>query len=101
MEINILDIINQYAIIPVATVCFFVGWLLKNVWANFNTKLIPVVLLPVGLVGALWLKGWAFTPETIMAGICSAALAVYVHSTGKHIAELKPPDNVQAGGDAE
>ena len=31
MEINIMEIISKYAVIPVAAVCFLVGWLLKNV----------------------------------------------------------------------
>lgn len=93
MEINIMDIIQQYAVIPVAVVCFMVGWLMKNVWEEFNNKYIPLVLLPVALVGVLWLNDWALTPENVMAGICSAALAVYVHNTGKHLVELKPPDS--------
>lgn len=92
MDINIMEIINQYAVIPVAVVCFLVGYMLKNVWADFNNKYIPLVLLPVGLVGVFWLNGWAITPENVLAGFCSAALAVYAHSTGKHVSELKPPD---------
>ena len=73
--------------------------LLKNVWEGFNNKYIPLVLLPVALVGVLWLNGWAVTPENVMAGICSAALAVYIHNTGKHIAELKPSDDEGADPD--
>lgn len=99
MEINIMEIISKYAVIPVAAVCFLVGWLLKNVWEGFNNKYIPLVLLPVALVGVLWLNGWAVTPENVMAGICSAALAVYIHNTDKHIAELKPSDDEGADPD--
>lgn len=98
---DIMEIINQYAIIPVAVACFLAGWLLKNVWADFNNKFIPLVLLPIGIVGTLWLNEWAITPENIMAGISSAALAVYAHNTGKHLAELKPPDETTTGGDLE
>ena len=99
MEINIMEIISKYAVIPVAAVCFLVGWLLKNVWEGFNNKYIPLVLLPVALVGVLWLNSWAVTPENVMAGICSAALAVYIHNTGKHLAELKPSDDEGADPD--
>lgn len=89
MEMDIMGIIQQFAIIPVAAACFLFGWLLKNVWEGFPNKYIPLVLLPIALVGVLWLNGWAITPENIMAGICSAALAVYAHSTGKHLIENK------------
>ena len=89
MELDIMAIVQQYAIVPVAAVCFLVGWLLKNVWAKFPVNYIPMVLLPVGLFGALWLNGWAITPENVLAGICSAALAVYLHQTCKQLSVKK------------
>lgn len=94
MELDIMAIIEQYAIIPVAVVCVLLGALLKHVWEGFPNRFIPLVLLPVAVVGVLWLNGWAVTPENIMAGICSAALAVYLHQTGKHLLpqETEPPD---------
>ena len=98
MEMDIIGIIQQYAVIPVAAVCFLVGLLLKNVWENFPNRFIPLVLLPVALVGVLWLNGWAITPENIMAGICSAALAVYAHSTGKHLIENNTDKAIEDGG---
>lgn len=101
MEMDILGIVQQYAIIPVAAACFMVGWLLKNVWAGFPNKYIPLVLLPVGLVGVLWLNAWAITPENIMAGLCSAAVAVYAHTTGKHIAEAAATEKAEPGGDVQ
>ena len=103
MEMDIMGIIQDFAIVPVAAFCFIVGWLTKNIWEGFPNKFIPLLLLPLGVVGVLWLNAWAVTPETIMAGISSAALAVYAHQTGKHIAELKPPDvdESAAGGDEE
>lgn len=101
MELDIMSIIQQYAVIPVAAACFLLGWLLKNVWQAFPNKYIPLVLLPVALVGVLWLNGWAVTPANVMAGLCSAALAVYIHQNGKHLIAAKPPDiaNDEAGGD--
>lgn len=95
MEFNLMEIIQEYAIIPVAAVCVLLGYLLKNTWAAFPNQYIPLVLLPVSLVGVLWLNAWAVTPETVMAGVCSAALAVYAHQNVKHLGELiKPPEAV-------
>lgn len=100
MELDIMSIIQQYAVIPVAAACFLLGYLLKNVWEAFPNKYIPLVLLPVALVGVLWLNAWAVTPANVMAGICSAALAVYIHQNGKHLKKTEPPDiaNDEAGG---
>lgn len=82
--VNLMAIIEQYAVIPVTAVCLGVGWVLKNAFEKFNNKYIPLALFPVAVVGVLWMRGWAFTPDTFFAGFCSAALAVYIHSGGKH-----------------
>ena len=95
-----LAIVQEYAVIPVTVVCLAVGWVLKNAFPGFDNNYIPLVLLPVGIVGVLWINGWAFTPETAFAGFCSAALAVYIHSGSKHLweawqtkkEESKPPE---------
>lgn len=84
---NLMDIIEQYAVIPVTVVCLGVGWVLKNAFEKFNNKYIPLALFPVAVVGVLWMRSWAFTPDTFFAGFCSAALAVYIHSGGKHTME--------------
>ena len=101
MEMDIVGIIQQYALIPVTAACFLVGWLLKNIWAGFPNQFIPLVLLPVAIVGVLWLNGWAVTPENLFAGICSAALAVYLHQTGKQLFEVVTTDKVEPGGDVQ
>ena len=104
MELDIMAIVQEYAILPVAAVCVLLGYLLKNTWAAFPNQFIPLVLLPVALVGVLWLNAWAITPENVLAGVCSAALAVYVHQNIKHLGEVaKPPDtaNEAAGSDTE
>lgn len=85
MELDIMGLVQQYAVIPVAAVCFMLGYVLKNVWEGFPNKYIPLIMLPVAVVGVLWVNAWAVTPENILAGISSAALAVYVHQNGKHL----------------
>lgn len=85
MTIDIMSIVEQYAVIPVAAVCWMVGWLLKNVWEGFPNRFIPVAVLPVGIVSVLWINAWAVTPETILGGVCSAAAAVWLHQVGKQL----------------
>lgn len=84
----IITFIQPYVTPALVVVCFMVGWLLKNTWETFDNRFIPLILMPIGIVGAMWMNGWAVTPETVYAGMCSAALAVWAHSTGKHISEF-------------
>ena len=85
MEFDVLAIVQQYAVIPVAVVCLLLGAFLKNNLPEFPNRFIPLALTVVAMVGVLWVNGWAFTPENFLAGICSAALAVYIHQNGKHL----------------
>lgn len=96
--IDLLGIVEQYAVLPVAVVCLALGWMLKNAFPQFNNNFIPLTLLPVAIVCVLWMNNWNLTPDTAFAGFCSAALAVYIHSGGKHVMEAlkkeeaKPPE---------
>lgn len=96
MNIDIMSIVEQYAIIPVTAVCWMVGWLLKHVWEGFPNRFIPVAILPIGIVSVLWLNAWAVTPETILGGVCSAAAAVWLHQMGKQFSNDETIDNVPA-----
>ena len=76
VDFDIIAVVQQYAVLPVAVVCYLAGAVLKRLEV-FADKYIPLALLPVGLIGALWINAWAIAPETVFAGIASAALAVY------------------------
>lgn len=93
--IDLLGIVQQYAVIPVTVFCLAVGWILKHAFEEFNNKYIPLILVPAGIIAVLWTNSWSVTPETVFAGFCSAVFAVYLHSTGKHLfadKETKPPE---------
>lgn len=85
MEFDIMAIIQEFAVLPVAGACLLIGWLLKSVWENFPNRFIPLTLLPVAIVGVLWINAWEVTPVNLMAGLCSAAVAVYFHQNGKQL----------------
>lgn len=94
---DLLALIQEYAVMPVTVFCLIVGVILKNAFANFNNKLIPVVLIPVGIVAILWMNGWNITPDTVFAGVCSAVASIGLHSGGKNTIEalkttLKSPE---------
>lgn len=98
MEFDVMTIIQQYAVIEVAAVCFLLGYLLKHTFAGFPDEFIPLLLGVVAIVAALWLNGWDITPENILKGVCSAALAVYAHQNGKQLSSAVKNDNALQGG---
>lgn len=84
MDFDLMGIVQQYAVLPVATLCYLFGALLKRLeWVS--DKYIPLAVLPLGIVGVLWSNAWAVTPDTLLAGACSAAMAVYAHQIGKQL----------------
>lgn len=85
MELDIMAIIQQYAVLPVAVLCLGLGWLLKHTFETFPDKYIPAALLVPALVLTLWVNNWAVTFENVMSAACSAAMAVYLHQNGKQL----------------
>lgn len=93
--LNPMEIIQQYAVVPVTLACLLIGWMLKHTVDTLDNKWIPLILGMVGLVGVMWINNWAFTPENFLGGLCSAALAVWIHNNYKNLTEKKeekPPE---------
>lgn len=103
MEFDIMATIQQGATIPVAVACFLIGAWLKS--AKFiPDELIPIILGVAGIAGVLWFNGWAVTPDNVLGGIFSAALAVYAHQTGKQVfaaVTTAKKDDEAPGGDLD
>lgn len=90
-----IEIIQQYAMVPVTLACLLIGWMLKHIVTSLDNKWIPLILAMVGIVGVLWMNTWALTPANFLSGLCSAALAVWIHNNYKNLSqgkEMKPPE---------
>lgn len=90
-----IEIIQQYALVPVTLACLLIGWLLKHIVTSLDNKWIPLILAMVGIVGVLWMNTWALTPANFLSGLCSAALAVWIHNNYKNLSQgkdMKPPE---------
>ena len=70
---NILNYITEHALILIP-VLLIIGQIIKNI-DKIPDKWIPVILLPVGIVGAMALGGW--TVESIIQGVLVTGAAVY------------------------
>ncbi len=78
---DILTYITENSLILVP-VLIIVGTILKNVQI-VPDKYIPVILLPLGVLGAMAIGGW--NVETAIQGILVTGCAVYGHQIYKQL----------------
>lgn len=87
---DVMSMIQEYSVLPVALMCWIVGYALKNYVPKLPSNFIPLILGVVGIACVLWIN-WAFSFDLLLSGLCSAALAVWAHQVGKQMS--KPYDN--------
>ena len=79
MNFDFGAMIQEYSVLPVALLCFIVGYAIKHFVKVIPNNFIPLILGVLGIVCVVWLEGWVFTFDTVLGGVCSAGLAVLVH----------------------
>ena len=79
MEIISYIVTEALVLIPVLII---IGQILKNIQA-IPDKWIPVILLPLGIVGAMALGGW--TVDSAIQGILVTGAAVYGNQLVKQL----------------
>ena len=70
---------NALILIPVLMI---IGLIIKNI-QKIPDKWIPVILLPLGIVGAMALGGW--TVDSAIQGILVTGVTVYGHQVVKQL----------------
>lgn len=78
---NVLKYIteNAYILIPVLLI---IGQIIKNIKV-IPDKWIPLILLPLGIVGAMALGGWNF--ESALQGVLVTGVTVYGNQIYKQL----------------
>ena len=66
---------TQYAIFPIALICFFAGYVIKNFIPKLPNKFIPLILAVLGLFLNLVFNNFVFSFDIIVAGIASGLVA--------------------------
>lgn len=72
---ELLNFLTQYAVFPIALICFFVGYVIKHYITKLPNKFIPLILSCVGLILNICFNGFTFTFEVIITGIASGLVA--------------------------
>ena len=85
MEFNFVEMIQEYAVLPVALLCFIVGYVIKHYITVIPNNFIPPILCVLGIVCVAWQEAWVFTFNIVLGGLCSAGLAVLAHQTATQL----------------
>lgn len=72
---------NAYILIPALLI---IGQIIKNIKV-IPDKWIPLILLPLGVVGAMALGGWTF--ESVLQGILVTGVTVYGNQIYKQLSK--------------
>ena len=72
---------NAYILIPALLI---IGQIIKNIKV-IPDKWIPLILLPLGIVGAMALGGWTF--ESVLQGILVTGVTVYGNQIYKQLSK--------------
>ena len=75
-----MDILNSFVNPVVVCFCLIVGYVVKHLLPNVSNRVIPAVVVVVGIIVSLWINQWAvITPDIIISGALSG-----LASTGMH-----------------
>jgi len=72
---EIYQFFTQYAVFPIAIICFAVGYVIKHFIPKLPNRFIPLILAVLGLILNLAFNNWSFTFDVIVSGIGSGLIS--------------------------
>ena len=70
-----LVFVQQYAVFPIALICYFIGYIIKHFIPKLPNKFIPLILAILGLFLNIAFSGWKFSFDIAVTGLCSGIVA--------------------------
>lgn len=92
MEEQFLNFITQYAVFPIALICFGVGYVIKHYIKKLPNTFIPLILACLGLILNLAFNNFNFTFDIIITGACSGLVATGSFELVRNLAKKKAKD---------
>lgn len=75
-----MDILNSFVNPVVVCFCLIVGYVIKHLLPNVSNRIIPAVVVVVGIIVSLWMNQWAvITPDIIISGALSGLVSTGMH----------------------
>jgi len=90
---ELITFLTQYAVFPIALICFCIGYVIKHYITKLPNRFIPVILAGVGLVLNLSFNGFTFSLEIIIGGIASGLVATGSFEAVRNLFKKKENQN--------
>lgn len=79
--------LNEFIVPVIAGICFLIGYILKKWVKDVENKYIPTILGILGVGLAIWVNGWAITPDVLLQGLVSGLGATGLHQAVTRVKE--------------
>ena len=80
---DMIELLNQ-GVVPIITIiCLCIGYIVKHWIKDVDNRIIPTIVLVIGVVLAAWVNHWVFTPEILMTGMVSGLASTGLHQVFK------------------
>jgi hypothetical protein len=80
---DILEILTSATMPVITIICLCVGYVMKHWVKDMDNRIIPTVMLILGIIIAFWQNGWLLTPEILMTGMVSGLASTGLHQVFK------------------
>ena len=82
---EIINFMSQYAVFPIALICFTIGYIIKH-WISFiPNDFIPLILGVLGLGLNVCFHNFSFSWEIVLTGVASGLAATGSFETIKNL----------------
>lgn len=88
-----LEFFAEYAIPVIVGICLCVGYIVKKWVRDLDNKFIPSICAVIGLILAVWMAGWTFSPAVILQGLFSGLAATGLHQAFAQLIERKETED--------
>ncbi len=78
-----MEMFDTYLIPAIIGLCLVVGYVVKHWIKDVDNKVIPTLVVCLGVVMSAWLNDWAVTPEIILGGALSGLASTGLHQLFK------------------
>ncbi len=72
---EILEFLVNYAVFPIAIICFGVGYVIKHFITKLPNNFIPLILTILGIFLNIWFNNWTVTFDIVLTGAASGLVS--------------------------
>lgn len=90
---ELIALVTQYAVFPIALVCFGVGYIIKHHINEIPNKFIPLILSLLGLFLNIIINDFNFSFEILVTGMASGLVATGSFEAVRNLIDNKNKDN--------